>query len=126
MNNIKEADIKRDIKHYLTVNRFVVMPFNSVGIWDKKNNTYRTIGRKGISDILALSPKGKFIAIEAKLPSERKKVERIISGEIPRDKRGMTIRHQFDFIQDVIANNGIGFFAYSLDEVIIKLNKTGM
>lgn len=123
MNNIKESDIKTAITCYLRVNRYLVMPFNNVGIWDKKNNTYRTIGRKGVSDLLALSPEGKFIAIEVKTEKERTVVERIVAGEIPHTQREMTIRNQFDFIQDVRANNSVGFFAYSLDDVIIKLNK---
>ncbi len=66
---------------------------------------------KGVSDILGVQPKsGKMIAIEVKKPGWK------IPGLKSRARNHYD--NQFGFLQSIVANGGIGFFACSVDDVI--------
>jgi hypothetical protein len=60
-------------------------------------------GEKGINEIIGCSPKGKFVAIEVKKP------------------RNKPSPGQLKFIQNVKRNKGIAFVAYSLDDVLGRI-----
>ena len=70
-----------------------------------KNNGYsvfKTIAtnRRGIADIIACSPEGRFVAIEVKFGSNK-------ASEL-----------QKKYINEVLDNKGIAFVAYSLEDVL--------
>jgi hypothetical protein len=70
---------------------------------------YRTLypavaGDKGISDIIACSPKGIFWAIEVKKPG------------------GRLYPEQKDFIDRVNANGGVGYVAFSIHDTLKRLS----
>jgi len=79
-------------------NGFVVVKVNNGGI-RKENGQFIPPRRKGVSDILACSPAGRFWAIEVKRPD------------------GVTSPEQERFIEDVKSKGGIGFVVRSVDEM---------
>lgn len=97
---MKEKDIQKQVMDFLRLKGFLVVKFPSVGIYKQKTNSYIPQSRRGISDLLACSPKGRFIAIEIKCGKNK------VSQE------------QQDFIDEVKKKNGFAFTAYSLDDVI--------
>ena len=105
MREAKESEIQKSIIDLLKSKRFVVFKHRSVGIWKRETESYIPLsaGEKGISDIIACSPKGIFWAIEVKKPG----------GRVSAD--------QIAFLNRVRANNGIGILAYSIDDVIERL-----
>jgi hypothetical protein len=70
MREVKESDIQRAIMDLLRLKKFIVFKHRNVGIW--KNDTERYIplafGEKGIADIIACAPGGRFWAIEVTKP----------------------------------------------------------
>src|SRR3990167_10530073 len=101
MKNISEQQIQKTIIDYLRFKKYVVFKHHSTGSTIREGKpVYFAHGEKGISDIIACSPKGTFVAIEVKKPGGRPSPE------------------QLDFLARVKANNGIGILAYSLDEVM--------
>jgi hypothetical protein len=99
---IKEADIQKQIMDYLKLKRFIVFKHRNVGIYKQSTGKYIPLafGEKGISDIIACSPNGRFIAIECKKKGNKPSPD------------------QLEFLDRVHRNNGIGIIAYSLDEVM--------
>lgn len=99
-----ERDIQKAIIDYLKIKRFVVFKHQNVGI-KKPNGSYIPLpaGDIGISDIIACSPLGEFVAIEVKRPG------------------GVVSESQRAFIERVKLNGGIAFVAYSIDDVIAQL-----
>jgi len=74
---------------------------HSVGIYDAARKVFRKPHtRRGTSDILGLLPtNGKLLAIEAKVHPNKPTIDQLL------------------FIQDVKNSHGIGFVAYSLEDV---------
>ena len=103
-SNVTEQDIQKSILEYLRIKKYVCFKHHSTGstIRDGKPVFY-SHGEKGISDIIACSPTGAFVAIEVKKPGGR------VSPE------------QKDFIARVQANGGIAFVAYSIEDVLAAL-----
>lgn len=98
---VRESDIQRSILDYLQLRKFIAFKYNSTqyGIRDGKSFAFKS-GNVGVSDILACSPSGKFVAIEVKKP-----------GGKPSDA-------QVAFINQVSKQGGIAAICYSLDEAI--------
>jgi len=107
MQKEKEQDIQKSIIDYLRLKKYVVFKHHSTGfaVRDGKIAPFR-YGEKGISDIIACSTKGTFVAIEVKRA------------------KGKPTTEQLDFLRDVIRNGGIGILAFSLDDVIGKVGDT--
>lgn len=99
-----EQDIQRAILDYLRIKKYVVFKHHSTGftVRNGKAVTFR-YSEKGISDIIACSVQGRFVAIEVKKPG------------------GKASEDQLDFLKRVRANGGIGILAYSLDDVVEAL-----
>lgn len=108
MKNITEQDIQKTIIDYLKIKKYVVFKHRNVGIFKQKTGSYipLSFGEKGISDIIACSPKGTFVAVEVKKPGGRPSTD------------------QLDFLARIKANGGIGILAYSLDDVLATLENT--
>ena len=68
MQEISEQQIKKTIADYLRIKKFIVINHRNVGIYKKDTGKYIPLpsGEKGISDIIACSPQGTFVAIEVK------------------------------------------------------------
>ena len=96
-----EANIKRAIRDYLELKRYVVVSVRNVGIV-KPDGAYIPLpkGDRGISDIIACSPAGRFCAIEVKKKGNKPSTE------------------QLEFLDRVHQANGIGIVAYSLDDIM--------
>lgn len=101
MKELSEQDIQKTILDYLKLKRYVVFKHHSTGstIRDGKA-VYFAHGEKGISDIIACSPKGTFVAIEVK------------------KRGGKASPEQLEFLERIRAYGGIGILAYSLDDVL--------
>lgn len=101
-----EQEIQKSILDYLKLKKYLVFKHRSVGI-KKENGSYIPLayGEKGISDIIACSPKGQFIAIEVK------------------KKGGKPSPDQIRFLEEVKARGGVAILAYSLDDVIPVVEK---
>lgn len=99
---MKESDIQKGILDYLKLKKHLVFKHRNVGIFKQNTGKYIPLaaGEKGISDILGCTPQGKFLAIEVKQP------------------KGRPTPDQLAFIERVNTLGGIGFIAYSLDDVI--------
>ena len=69
MRNATEQEIKKTIADYLRLKKFIVINHRSVGI-KKANGSFIPLpaGERGVSDLLACSPSGRFWAIEVKRP----------------------------------------------------------
>jgi hypothetical protein len=97
-----EKHIQKEIMEYLEFMGYVVVKVNNVGI-KKPDGQYIPPRKKGISDILACSPDGKFVAIEVKRPGKE-----------------MTDEQRL-FLERVRHNDGIAFCAKSLDDVMERV-----
>ena len=106
MPHEREQDIQRSILDYLRIKKFVVFKHNSTqfGVRDGKGFAFSSAD-KGVSDIIACSKSGRFVAIEVKKPG------------------GKATPEQVEFISRVKLNGGIGIFAYSLDDVMGKVGE---
>ncbi|MBI4151622.1 hypothetical protein HY496_01515 [Candidatus Woesearchaeota archaeon] len=99
----RERDVQNVIKTYLELKQFLVVKYPSVGIYKRDTGSYIPLQRRGVSDLLACSPIGEFVAIEVKTGYNKPTNE------------------QAQFLEDVNKKGGIGFTAYSLEDVIDKL-----
>jgi len=90
----KESDIQKAIIDYLRLKKYVVFKHHSTGftVRDGKTAAFR-YGDKGIADVIACSPNGRFIAIEVK------------------KKTGKASPEQLEFLERVRANGGIAILA---------------
>lgn len=100
----KEQDIQKAILDYLRLKKYVVFKHHSTGftVRDGKSVAFR-YSEKGISDVIACSPQGRFVAIEVK------------------KRGGKATPEQLDFLARVKANGGIAILAFSLDEVMAEI-----
>jgi hypothetical protein len=105
MRNEKEQDIQKAILDYLRIKKFVVFKHHSTGSGIRDGKAFFfAYSEKGISDIIACSKTGRFIAIEVKKPGGKPSPE------------------QLEFLERVNSNGGIGILAYSIDDVIGKVD----
>lgn len=102
MRDASEQQIQKAIIDYLKLKKFIVFKHRNVGIYKKATDSYIPLsaGEKGISDVIACSNKGTFVAIEVKKPG------------------GKPSPDQLEFLERVKAYGGIGILAYSLDDVM--------
>jgi hypothetical protein len=77
---------------------------NNTGSVKTEDGRFVTFGLKGSADIIGILQGGRFLAIEVKKPG----------GRVSPDQK--------KFIDTINAEGGIAFVAYSVDEVIEKLN----
>lgn len=118
-----ESSIQKAIVNYLRHTGWIVMRFNNTGIFDPSKKIFRrNVNIPGISDLICLKD-GVMVCIETKAISQKKIVNSIIEGKIPKTRRDMNIKNQLDFINNVIAHGGQGFFCYGLDDLIEKLEE---
>jgi hypothetical protein len=101
MLNASEQDIQKSILEYLRIKKYVPFKHNSTqfGIRNGQRFAFAN-GEKGISDIIACSPTGGFVAIEVKKPG------------------GKASPEQLDFIERIKATGAIALVAYSLEDVL--------
>lgn len=83
---------------------FVVVKVNNGGI-RKPDGSFIPPRKKGVSDILACGPDGRFWAIEIKRPG------------------GKLTEEQGLFLSEVRRRNGVAFVAWSLEDVERRLGK---
>jgi len=93
-----EQQIQKQILDYLRTIGCIAFKFNNYGMHGRK--TYNV----GISDIIGSTRNGQFIAVEVK------------------KQGGRATPEQKEFIDDVNRHKGIGMIAYSVDDVIKRLN----
>ncbi len=108
MRNISEQEIQKSIIDYLKLKKFIVFKHRNVGIYKQDTGKYipLSFGEKGISDIIACTPKGTFVAIEVKKPGGKPSPE------------------QLEFLERIKQTEmGVGILAYSLDDVIGKVGE---
>ncbi len=100
----KEQDIQKSIIDYLRLKKYVIIKHHSTGftVREGKSVAFR-YGEKGVSDLIACAPWMQFWAIEVKR------------------KYGKPTEDQLDFIARVNKNGGVAFVAYSIDDVIKKV-----
>jgi len=104
MHNEKEQDIQRAIIEYLRLKRFVVFKHHSTGSTVRENKAvFFRYGDKGISDLIACSPTGRFVAVEVK------------------KKGGRATPEQLEFLRKVRKAGGIGILAFSIDDVMAQI-----
>ena len=99
---VKESQIQKTILDFIKRNKILCFKHRNVGIYKKATNSYIPLayGEKGISDIIGCLPDGRFLAIEVKRQGNKPSIE------------------QADFLKRVNMMGGIGFVAYSLDDVM--------
>ena len=105
---------------------------NNLPAWNQKTNSYNRPSRyapKGMSDIIGCY-KGHYVAIEVKIPVEYnwvqqfyKRVKHQIDSYQPQTDKEIHALHQIKYIRNKISRGGIGFFAYSLENVLEQLKK---
>ena len=95
-----EKNIQSAIIQYLRLKKFVVVKYNSAGIYRKATDSYIPQPQRGVSDILALSPHGQFFAFEVKREG------------------GKTTEEQEKFLEQVNHNKGIGMVVRTIDDVM--------
>lgn len=107
MQSASEQGIQKSILDYLRLKKYVAFKHHSTGSGVRNGKAFFfSHSEKGISDIIACSREGRFIAIEVKKPG------------------GKPSEEQLDFLERVNQNGGIGILAYSLDDVIGKVGDT--
>lgn len=98
MKPLKESQIQHAILQYLAAKKILAWKNSMVGIYNKKTGHYIPVGRRGVSDISALS-KGTFYSIEIKSP------------------KGIVSEYQQSFLDDVTAHGGVAIIARSIDDI---------
>lgn len=105
---------------YLKMTGWKVIRFNNVGMFDPTLKIFRrNINEDGISDTVNMK-NGITAWVEYKKPSERELVERVDINRLPK-KSHKRIWNQKRFIEDVIQHGCLGFFAFSVEDVIERL-----
>lgn len=94
----EEQKIQKKILDFLYKKGFIAAKFNNIGIFSTP----------GFPDIVCCSPKGRFIAIEVKVPGEKPKP------------------HQQAYIDAINKLNGVAFYATSVNEVENKLKEKAL
>lgn len=97
---MKESEIQKQILDYCRLMGCLVFKVNNGGVYIKSRDCYMKSPMKGVSDIIGLTNKGRFLAIEVKMPKKKPSIE------------------QVDFIERVKAKGGIGLVAWSLEDII--------
>lgn len=116
-----EKEIENTILQFLSYMPGMFWKNQTVGVWDQTRKTYRKPKNRyhlnGVSDILgiiseSIGPEhgGKFVAIEVKRPSTKKRLT-------PAQKA---------FIENIQILGGIAFVATSLDDVKEQFQKLGI
>lgn len=103
---MKESDIRKEIRDWLDSQGIFCWPNMTTGIPDGKGGFWKH-PMPGISDISAVLPGGRFIAIECKAPGHKTDSDRLMS--------------QAKFLSRVNSCGGLGFMAYSLQDVKNKI-----
>lgn len=108
---LTEKDIENEILTYLAyVGRGFFWKCNNVGVYDPRIGAYRKAKSKhiirGVSDILGVLD-GRFVAIEVKKPG------------------GKVSEHQQNYLDRINKEGGIGFVAYSVEDVTKELFNAG-
>lgn len=103
---MKEADVQKACLDYLRAKGIFCWKNHSGGIYDPKRGVFRTIGTKGVSDILGIIPKktqnglvGRFLACEVKMP------------------KGKTTEAQEAFLEEIDRNGGLAMIVHSVEEL---------
>lgn len=98
---MSEIDIQNEIRIALSQRGIVIFRNNLGVLQDKKGNFVRYgLGNPGGSDLIGLTPEGRFIAIEVKIPS----------GKVTED--------QENFLNVIKKNGGISGVARSVEEAL--------
>lgn len=102
-----EQQIQKAIIDYLRLKKYVVVKHHSTGFAVNKDGGVRPFryGERGVSDIIACSPKGRFWAIEVKR------------------KGGRPTPDQIEFLGRIIAAGGKGILAHSLDDIMVEVGE---
>ena len=103
---MKESEIRKEIRDWLDAQGVFCWPNLTVGIPDGQGG-YRKHPMPGIADICGVLPNGRALAIEVKKPGSQTHKDHLIT--------------QMKFMGRVNACGGLGFFAYSLREVRVKV-----
>src|SRR3990167_1185049 len=104
MNDPSEQDIQKQIIDYLRIKKYVVFKHHSTGSTIREGKpVFFAYGEKGISDVIACSPQGTFVAIEVK------------------KRKGKASPEQLDFLARVKDCGGIAILAFSLDDVMAEI-----
>jgi len=98
------SNLKQAVTQYLELRGFIVCNFFAGGARDRNGKYFPRKNTKGISDILACSPDGKFVAVELKCGKDILKPE------------------QEMFLQNVNSKNGIGLVIRNIDEIMEAFN----
>lgn len=112
-----ERAIEEQILTYLKMKGIFAFKVKTMGSFDPVTRGFRRISkwyRRGVSDILGIY-KGKFLAIEVKLPKRQIGEKKYAAG------RPSTFQKMF--LQDVLDNGGISFIATSVEDVEEALKK---
>jgi hypothetical protein len=109
MKEASEQEIQKTIIDYLRIKQYVVFKHHSTGSTIRGGKpVFFAYGEKGISDIIACSTDGRFVAIEVK------------------KKGGKPSQEQLEFLARVKDKRGIAILAYSLQDVLdVFENPTG-
>ena len=93
-----EKDIQHGILQYLRLRRYFVWKSHNVGI-KKENGHFIPPAMRGVSDIIGLTPSGRFLAIEVKQPGKQPTPE------------------QLRFLENINGSGGLGLVARSIDDI---------
>jgi hypothetical protein len=97
-----EGVVQMQIRQFLEAKGFKVLRQQS-GVFRGHVGLVR-VGEKGVSDLIACSPSGAFIAVEVKKPG------------------GKPTEEQLDFIDEINKRGGVALVADNLGDVIQALN----
>lgn len=105
-----EKHIQEAILHYLSLNGVFAWPNKTQGTYDAGRGNFRKSNsrfwKKGVADIIGITPSGRFFAIEVKRP-----------------KKGVLSTEQKDFIAQISARGGIAFVATSIADVTARIEE---
>ena len=116
---ITEKEFQNKVLEYLFYKNVFCFPYNSIGVFDKKNNSFRRSNNKfhinGVSDILGIYC-GRMLAIELKRPKFSKRLGKYISREDD-ELCKMASFEQIDFLNKVRKHGGCGILADSWERI---------
>ncbi len=109
MKKPAEASVLKACLDYLRLRKILCWRANNGGIFDPARKRFRSFhGLKGVSDLLAVLPGGRFLAVECKRPGKRPSPE------------------QAAFLAAVEAAGGVGCYVRSVGELVEILDDLGV
>lgn len=106
-SNVKESAVLKSCLQWLAAKKIYAWRNNS-GAHKTEHGAYVRYGLKGSSDIIAITPQGRFVGIECKAPGKNLRPEQVaFRNEIVRNRGVFILAHSIDDLEAAKSDLGV-------------------